>query len=198
MAEVWFDGGMDNMQTLPPGAFADLISSAQPHAGYFGGTVDGGANVRWVGTEDGTPAYSNVVDRQPLNGRCRGARRAGSSIRRGTTLHAVRQRSLVLFAAALIPRPHARRAPGCVPPLGRPKQRAHDEPLARHERSRARRAPRDATSGRELGRVVLRSDNTLAATKPAAGGTISLGPLTAAADRVMLQEDQSEGERITA
>ena len=42
------------------------------------------------------------------------------------------------------------------------------------------------------------ADNALAATKPAAGvKTISLGPLTAAADRVMLQENQSEGERIT-
>ena len=43
------------------------------------------------------------------------------------------------------------------------------------------------------------ADNTLAATSAAAGVTaLSLGPLTAAADRVMLQEDQSEGERITA
>lgn len=34
MAEVWFDGGMSNI----PG-FGELISSAQPRAGYFNGQV---------------------------------------------------------------------------------------------------------------------------------------------------------------
>ena len=52
MAEIWFDGRMDHI----PG-FGELIQKAQPHAGYMGGTVAGGANVRWVGTESGRPNY---------------------------------------------------------------------------------------------------------------------------------------------
>ena len=57
-AEVWFDGGM----SVIPG-FADLVLEKQPHAVYLNGvappSTKGGRtnNVRWVGTESGTPAH---------------------------------------------------------------------------------------------------------------------------------------------
>jgi len=48
--EIWFDGGDD----IP--GIDDLLLSSQPHAIYFQGTAHQN-NIRWVGTESGHPQY---------------------------------------------------------------------------------------------------------------------------------------------
>ena len=54
LTEIWFDGGCS-----VPGISEDisnLLAELQPHAVYFGGCAEKN-NIRWVGTESGTPGY---------------------------------------------------------------------------------------------------------------------------------------------
>lgn len=54
LSEIWFDGGCNVAGTSDE--IAAMLEELQPHAVYFGGCAKQN-NLRWVGTESGTPNY---------------------------------------------------------------------------------------------------------------------------------------------
>ena len=190
LAEVWFDGGMDHL----PG-FSDLIRKAQPHAGYFGGTVAGGANVRWVGTESGTPAYP--VWSTAATYAAAGAGTPGGAIFNpaevDTTLYAIdhwfwspspgfKIRSLAELVDVYH---HSVGSNGGLLMNLTPDMsgKVPDEHRARLKAA---------------GDFVEKCYGTAVASTSGQGSQLKLEPLAASVDRIMLEEDQAQGERITA